>query len=74
MLQNGGYGGSAAAQGAGGFVGLIGWVVDGGDGGQAQRGPCHPRDVIEAAGLLIASSYKTQRWSVDRLHTLEKDE
>lgn len=58
MLQNGGYGGSAAAQGAGGFVGLIGWVVDGGDGGQAQRGPCHPRDVIEAAGLLVTSSYK----------------
>lgn len=77
MLQNGGYRGSAAAQGPGGLVGFVGWVVDGGDGGQTERGSCHPRDVIEAAGLLVASSYKTQRcsgWTMVRIHTLEKDE
>lgn len=61
MLQNGGYGGSAAPQRAGGLVGFVRWVVDGGNGGQAQGGPCHPGNIIQAAGLLVASSYKTPK-------------
>lgn len=53
MLQDGGDGGVASPE-ARRLEGLKGGV---GDGGEAQRGSRHPRDVIEAARLLITRSY-----------------
>lgn len=56
-LQNGRDGGTAAAERARRFVGFIGRAVNRGDGGESQRSPRHPRNVIQASGLLIAGGW-----------------
>jgi len=53
MLQDGGDGGAASPE-ARRLKGLKGGV---GDGGEAQRSARHPRDIIEAARLLITRGY-----------------
>lgn len=63
VLQDGRDGRAAASERPGGIVRFIGGAVDGGDGGQAQRGSRHPRDVVQASGLLVASSWSGARQS-----------
>ena len=53
MLQDGGDGGVTSPE-ARRLKGLEGGV---GDGGEPQRGTRHPRDIIEAARLLITRGY-----------------
>lgn len=57
MLQNGRDRGTAAAQRSRRVVGFVGGAVDGSDGGEAQRSARHPRNVVQAPGLFVASSW-----------------